>query len=90
MMCEFHDSNSNGFGDIWWADKLIYFSSRPYPIDSQRAYLHLQAPGLDIVFCRNLPDTCTSSSHSDRDIRGCNSEVPALHQNTYLQRNDRT
>ena len=26
-MCEFHDSNSNGFGDIWWTDKLIYFSS---------------------------------------------------------------
>ena len=27
MMCEFHDSNGNGFGDIWWTDKLIYFSS---------------------------------------------------------------
>ena len=27
MMCEFHDSNGNGFGDIWWADKLTYFSS---------------------------------------------------------------
>ena len=26
-MCEFHDSNDNGFGDIWWTDKLIYFSS---------------------------------------------------------------
>ena len=26
-MCEFHDSNGNGFGDIWWTDKLIYFSS---------------------------------------------------------------
>ena len=25
-MCEFHDSNANGFGDIWWTDKLIYFS----------------------------------------------------------------
>ena len=24
---EFHDSNGNGFGDIWWTDKLIYFSS---------------------------------------------------------------
>ena len=23
-MCEFHDSNGNGFGDIWQADKLIY------------------------------------------------------------------
>ena len=27
MMCEFHDSNGNGFGDIWWTDELIYFSS---------------------------------------------------------------
>ena len=26
MMCEFHDSNGNGLGDIWWTDKLIYFS----------------------------------------------------------------
>ena len=26
-MCEFHDSNGNGFGDIWWTDKLFYFSS---------------------------------------------------------------
>ena len=25
-MCEFHDSNGNGFGDIWWTDKLFYFS----------------------------------------------------------------
>ena len=27
MMCEFHGSNGNGFGDMWWTDKLIYFSS---------------------------------------------------------------
>ena len=26
-MCEFHDSNGNGFRDIWWTDKLTYFSS---------------------------------------------------------------
>ena len=26
-MCEFHDSSGNSFGDIWWTDKLIYFSS---------------------------------------------------------------
>ena len=25
--CEFHGSNGNGFGDIWWAYKLFYFSS---------------------------------------------------------------
>ena len=26
-MCEFHDCNGNGFGDIWWTDKCTYFSS---------------------------------------------------------------
>ena len=26
-MCEFHGSNGNGFGDIWWPDNPIYFSS---------------------------------------------------------------
>ena len=26
-MCEFHYSNGNSFGDIWWTDKLIYFRS---------------------------------------------------------------
>ena len=26
-MCEFHECNCNGFGDIWWTDKCIYFSS---------------------------------------------------------------
>ena len=26
-MCEFHDSNGNGFGDMWWTDKCTYFSS---------------------------------------------------------------
>ena len=26
-MCEFHNSNSNGLGDMWWTDKCIYFSS---------------------------------------------------------------
>ena len=26
-MCEFHGSNDNSFGDIWWTDNPIYFSS---------------------------------------------------------------
>ena len=26
-MCEFHDSSGNDFGDVWWTDNLIYFSS---------------------------------------------------------------
>ena len=31
-MCKFHDSNGNGFGDIWWTDELTYFSSIDYCI----------------------------------------------------------
>ena len=30
-MCEFHNSNSNGLGDIWWTDKFSYFSSIDAP-----------------------------------------------------------
>ena len=26
-MCEFHDCNCNGLGDIWWTDKCMNFSS---------------------------------------------------------------
>ena len=26
-MREFHGSNGNGFGDIWWTDKFFYFSN---------------------------------------------------------------
>ncbi len=32
-VCEFHGSNGNGFGDIWWTDNPIYFSSIVYCID---------------------------------------------------------
>ena len=43
MMCEFHDSNGNGFGDIWWTDKLHYFSS----IDNSVVYLQKQTMNWD-------------------------------------------
>ena len=33
-MLEFHDYNGNGFGDIRWRDKLIYFSSIDRSIDA--------------------------------------------------------
>ena len=26
-VCEYHGPNGNGFGDIWWTDNPIYFSS---------------------------------------------------------------
>ena len=31
-MCEFHESTCNGFGDIWWTDNPIYFSSIDIPV----------------------------------------------------------
>ena len=44
-MCEFNDSNGNVFGDIWWTDKLIYFSS----IDS---YSFVSCAWCQILRCR--------------------------------------
>ena len=32
MMCEFHGSNGNGFGDIWWTDKFFFFSNIDFSI----------------------------------------------------------
>ena len=32
-VCEFHGSNYNGFGDIWWTDKLSYFSKLSISLD---------------------------------------------------------
>ena len=29
-VCQFHGSNGNGFGDIWWTDNPIYFSSTSF------------------------------------------------------------
>ena len=47
-MCKFHESACNGFGDIWWTDNPIYYSSidiniinRDMPISAR----HLQSNG---------------------------------------------
>ena len=39
-MCEFHDSNGNGFGDIWWTDKS--FSSRVYIDNAKTEASHIR------------------------------------------------
>ena len=45
-MCEFHGSNNNGLGDIWWTDKFIYFSI----IDFSRVHVfYKNAIGLFIM-----------------------------------------
>ena len=50
-MCEFHDSNWNGFADMWWTDKCTYFCS----IDSGISFLvlaHILTPS--IVLARSF------------------------------------
>ena len=43
-MCEFHDSNCNGFGDMWWTDKCTYLSSIdvgcPNTVNCRLRFLH--------------------------------------------------
>ena len=38
-MWEFHDSNGNGLGDMWWTEKFIYFS--------------ILDKIIDFMYCRN-------------------------------------
>ena len=51
MMCEFHESTCNGFGDIWWTDNPIYFSSVDVCLQ-KKSNLHLCADLGDIFFPR--------------------------------------
>ena len=44
-MCEFHESTCNGFGDIWWTDNPIYFSSIDRPNPKSNAGLRRSTPG---------------------------------------------
>ena len=55
-MCEFYGSNGNGFGDIWWTDNPIYFSSIDiglYHINSVSPILHVYcfAQFMYIIIC---------------------------------------
>ena len=68
MMCEFQESNCNGFGDMWWTDKCTYFSSidkgtRQKCIDILRGYNRsfmqkwtAQVGGLRLesIYCNNI------------------------------------
>ena len=51
MMCEFHDSNCNCFGDMWWTDKCTCFSS--IDVDNSRRTL-------TIFTCTSMSDTSSS------------------------------
>ena len=52
-MCEFHDYNCNGFGDMCWTDKCIYFSSIEGMLSRLRWY--------DTSFDRNLKPWVSST-----------------------------
>ena len=65
-MCEFHGSNGNGFGDIWWTDNPIYFSS----IDSRY-----------IVILKFL-DGHHGSNHSPAVEVNAHNCLPSEHLNT--------
>ena len=52
----FHDSNGNGFGDMWWTDKCTYFSSiEDMQVDSEHVVLanpwHEVGPILERNMC---------------------------------------
>ena len=60
-VCEFHGSNGNGFGDIWWTDNPIYFSS----IDSVcRRRLTWSPKRVDSTNQKRLP----TNAHAHRDV----------------------
>ena len=46
-MCEFHDCNCNGLGDIWWTDKCMYFSSIDCNSCSRQAVLTVH-----VLYCK--------------------------------------
>ena len=51
-MCEFHESTFNGFGDIWWTDNPIYFTS----IDIGPSLTKRIPKCKDSLFTQFLPD----------------------------------
>ena len=47
-MCEFHESNGNGFRDMWWTDKCTYFSSIGIHIEGKIRPRMFTTPDLQI------------------------------------------
>ena len=74
MVCEFHGSNGNGFGDIWWTDNPIYFIS----IDGVKTHLHT-AP----VYKWNMHGEITQPCLTPRSIR-MSLEKPFFESNTCI------
>ena len=54
-MCEFHESTCNGFGDIWWTDNPIYFSS--IDVSRQRTVLTVISHSATSNMCECLERT---------------------------------
>ena len=60
-MCEFHDYNYNGFGDMWWTDKCIYFSR----IDGDKCVQRLL---MRYFLSDKINVSIFSFGHSNKDI----------------------
>ena len=60
MVCEFHGSNGNGFGDIWWTDNPIYFSSIDYCVFYTYAHMFSCTPAQqnEYVACHSRSPPC--------------------------------
>ena len=60
-MCEFYGCNGNGFGDIWWTDNPIYFSSIDMPYEcNANEDIYLEKLGKLHTILDELDTTCVS------------------------------
>ena len=80
-MCEFHDSNCNGLGDMWWTDTCIYFSI----IDVTSVHYHtiMITPGH--VF--SSPANCRPTVSNDPPMQPQFRPVEELYKNMSIIRN---
>ena len=63
-MCEFHETTCNGFGDIWWTDNPIYFSSIDVRIIDRNLEYY------DEKRCGWLSDNTWSKQHGILTVHG--------------------
>ena len=86
-MCEFHNSNSNGLGDIWWTDKCMYFSSIDYLSRGRVAYWrkHHRHTNLEV---EGRDGTCVAIHHRAESGTGLaekwHAEALSQRQNTII------
>ena len=86
-MCEFHDSNCNGFWDMWWT--YTYFSIRP--IEYRWSIMHYAAVDVSTYFVDRIT-SMYSASHIDGVImpkqRSCTrtADMPSQNRSHVFER----